>query len=94
MYKCKRCGERFITPIEITDYQLYEDPFDACPKCKDENIEEYEACPVCGIYEAMDILPMCKTCAVKEIEAMQREAEMFGGAGRGALLQLLRRTLG
>lgn len=94
MYKCKSCGESFVAPVEITDYQLYDEPFDACPKCQSENIEEYEPCPACGIHERMDILPMCRKCALAELDAMDREGKLFGGVGRGALLLLLRRTIG
>lgn len=90
MYKCKSCGEVFAAPVETEDYQLYAEPFDACPKCRSEWITEYDSCPVCGKNERMDSLPVCRECAIKELEAMEREGKLFGGICRGALLQLLR----
>lgn len=90
MYKCNECGEVFTTPVEADDYQLYAEPFDACPKCMSERITAFEPCPICGTGERMKNIPICHECALNELEAMEREGKMFGGLGRGALLSLLR----
>lgn len=93
MYRCEKCRERFTRPVEIIDPAVYDEPFDACPKCGDERIEEYEPCPVCGIAEPLSFLPICKACALSELEAMSSEAELFGGIGRKSILAWLRKMI-
>lgn len=93
MFYCKKCGEKFKEPMVIVDPPVYGDEdFPVCPICGAEEIEEYEPCPLCGKGEQI-FLPMCRACALKEVDAMIKEAEMFGGAGRGSILTWLRKQM-
>lgn len=77
MYRCEDCGATFAPEDAAThkephrlDGQVYYEQWAACPECRGTDLEEVEACPLCGTWTYKGV---CQDCR-KEIRQILQKA--------------------
>lgn len=72
IYKCWDCGAEFKEPAEMTAEEyaamMKDTPFEhattkCCPACRSVDIDQYDACIVCGDHVQLSDRVLCEDCA-------------------------------